>query len=184
MVWLAGVGAAILAVVLVLAALAIGSNGAPEGQVIARIGRTEITHADVEAEARAQGLASTAALSAPVVQAVIARTLLAREAERRGIQRSPAYPSDRRRADAQLLASGVLHALPSLPAPSTADVAAFIVCSSRSLRRAPAMAAERAALSRVTRAGACGRDSGRREGQARSVSTAVPGADDLEPGAR
>lgn len=62
-VWLAGAGAVILAAVLIFAALAFGSNRAPEGQVIARIGRTEIDHADVEAEARAQGLASTTALS-------------------------------------------------------------------------------------------------------------------------
>ena len=89
-VWLAGAAAAILAVVLVFAALTVGANRSPEGQVIAKIGRTEITHADVEAEARAQGLASRAALSAPVVQAVIARPLLAREAERRGLQRRAA----------------------------------------------------------------------------------------------
>ena len=126
LVWLAVAGAAILAVVLVVAALTFGSNRAPQGQVIAQIGRTEITHADLEAEARAQGLSSNSALSAPVVQAVIARTLLAREAERRGIQRSPTYPSDRRRADAQLLASGALRALPSPPAPSAAEIAAFI----------------------------------------------------------
>ena len=78
LVWLAVGGAAILAVVLVVAALTIGSNRAPQGQVIAQIGRTEITHADVEAEARAQGLSSNSALSARVVLGVIARTLLAR----------------------------------------------------------------------------------------------------------
>ena len=120
-------GVLLLAAARIAAAIVISSESAPTGQVVARVGLVDITREDVAAEARAQGLRPTAALSPSLVQAVIARALLAREARRRGLERAASFPRDARRARAQLLASGVVHALPSPPAPTPFDIQAYLV---------------------------------------------------------
>ena len=120
------VGAIGALVLLTLSAVVVQRTSPLSRQVAARVNGREITRQDLAAEERAQGrlVASTPALD--VLEAVIARELLAQEAQRRGFTRSPNYPSDRKRADQQVLVNALLKSLPRPPAPSAAQVAGFI----------------------------------------------------------
>lgn len=110
-----------------LAGLTLFGKGRGSGaQVIARVGATSLTVQDLKAEARAQGRAARAALTPDLLEAVIDRTLLAQEARRRKLERAPSFPSDQRRAEAQVLASTLLRSLPRPPAPSPDQVASYI----------------------------------------------------------
>ena len=94
--------------------------------MLARVGGTDVTRQDVMAEARAQGRPAGAPLTPELVEAVVARTLLAQEARRRGIPHSANFPSDQRRSAAQVLATGLIRALPAPSAPTPAKADAFI----------------------------------------------------------
>lgn len=117
---LASLGA-LLAVLVIL-----GKGRGFSSEVVARVGTTDITLQDLKAEARAQGRSASRPLTPDVLEAVIGRTLLAQEALRRGLQRTPNYPPERRRAEAQVLAGSLLRSLPAAPAPPPDQVTSYI----------------------------------------------------------
>ena len=111
----------VLAVLIIL-----GKCHSAPGQVVARVGAVDVTLQDLRAEAHAQGRAPGATFTADVLEAVIGRTLLAQEARRRGLENLASFLSERRRADAQVLASSLLRNLPPPPAPSPEQISAYI----------------------------------------------------------
>jgi peptidyl-prolyl cis-trans isomerase C len=108
---------------LALALLASGcGRHAPKGQVVATVGKQEITRQDLEAEARAGGPADAQILT----QRVVARTLLAQDAHRRGVERDAAYPADLTRLKEQFLAQRGLRTIVQPPRLTPAQGQAFI----------------------------------------------------------
>ena len=97
----------------------------PAGQTLALVNGRPVTQQDLEAEARAQGVAISPALAPSLLQTVIARVLLAQAAKARGLDRMASFPSDKRRADDQLLAAELLRRSATRPDLSPAAVAAF-----------------------------------------------------------
>ena len=108
----------------VLLALALAGCGrhAPKGQVVATVGKQEITRQDLEAEARAGGPADAQLLT----QRVVARTLLAQDAHNRGVERDTTYPSDFTRLKEQFLAQRGLRSLVKPPKLTPAQAQDFI----------------------------------------------------------
>ena len=96
-----------------------------QGQGLAHVDGVEITQEDLFAEARSRKVSATVAAPA-LLDAVIARELLAQEARRRKLERRADYPSDRRRAVEQTLASALLAQLPAPAQPSQGDLEAYI----------------------------------------------------------
>ena len=93
---------------MLVAALALTACGSPEptGQVIARLDGSDITRRDllVELQATAGGLDADLATAEPaLLRRVADRRLLAAEARRRRIDRSPEYLGLERRAREELL---------------------------------------------------------------------------------
>ena len=96
-----------------------------QGQGLAHVDGAEITQEDLLAEARARKVSATAAAPA-LLDAVLSRELLAQEARRRGLDRRPTFPSDRRRAVEQTLASALLAATPLPATPTQAEIEGYI----------------------------------------------------------
>ena len=125
-IWLTLAGVLVLGVLALSAAANWRMRQGLGAQVVARAGGVDISREDLRAEARAQGRSNAAQLTPDLVQAVIARTLLAQEARRRGLQHSPDYPSDRRRAEQQVLTSELIRDLPPPASPSPEQINGFI----------------------------------------------------------
>ena len=119
-----GVGGLMLAIIVAL--VLVGGRGRPTGQVEARINGREITVADLEAEARAQGLALSSATRQTLLRAVLARELLAQEAEKRRLGRLPGAPADLERARRQAQARWFLDAASVLPSAGPAQIDAYM----------------------------------------------------------
>lgn len=84
------------------------SDEAPQGQVIARVNGADVTRRELMTELRAQGDIATTdvkAVQGSLVQRLIDRKLLAIEARKALIDRSPDYQAERRRMEEMLLAS-------------------------------------------------------------------------------
>ncbi|MFC3441136.1 hypothetical protein ACFOKF_07990 [Sphingobium rhizovicinum] len=84
------------------------SDEAPQGQVIARVNGMDITRRELMTEVRAQGNVATrdvAAVQGLLVQRLIDRKLLAAEARKALVDRSPDYQAERRRMEEILLAN-------------------------------------------------------------------------------
>ena len=122
-VWIAAAfaGAATLATVGVL----LLHSAWRQGQGLAHVDGAEITDLDVRAEARARKV--SASISGPaLLDAVVARSLIVSEARRRGLDKRPNYPSDRRRAVDEALAAAFLATLPPPAPPAQAVIDAHI----------------------------------------------------------
>lgn len=93
-----------------LAALAGCSKAVPEGQVIAIVEGTEVTLAELNEEGRSRGLdiAGDRALRDALLQELVDRKLLVREAERRQLDRSPDFLLAERRMREILLGQQLL----------------------------------------------------------------------------
>lgn len=101
----AAAGVAALAIAVVGVAAWTARNPKPAGQVMAVVDGIEVTEQDLRAEARARGVALTADNRQLLFVAVIDRTLLAKEARTRKLDREASFPADRRRIEQDLLAS-------------------------------------------------------------------------------
>lgn len=112
-------------------ALALGGcgTGVPQGQVIATIDGDDITQRDLAAEYEASGLPADAegAVRDTLVRRIVDRRLLVREAERRGIDRTPDYLAKLRRQREVLMASTLAIGLAArVPKPTPAMVADYV----------------------------------------------------------
>lgn len=84
------------------------SDEAPQGQVVARVNGVDITRRELMTELRAQGDVATTDLKAvqgSLVQRLIDRKLMAAEARKALVDRSPDYQAERRRMEEILLAN-------------------------------------------------------------------------------
>ncbi|PWG03453.1 SurA N-terminal domain-containing protein [Sphingosinicella humi] len=105
------------------------SNADPEGQVVAVVNGTEITQSELDEELRVRNLPSTsnAPERAAVLDELIDRELLAQEARRRDLDRTPAYLLALNRFEREKLAELLAQSMASSQeAPSPDQVAAFI----------------------------------------------------------
>ena len=78
------------------------------GQVLATVSGQEVTEQDLAAEAQAEGRPDALPDRSRLLDIVITRLLLAQAAHARGLDRAPAFPAARARADAQLLAEQII----------------------------------------------------------------------------
>ena len=97
----------------------------PTGQTLALVNGHPVTEQDLLAEARAQEVQISPALEPFLLQTVIARVLLAQAARTQRLDRTPGFPSDKRRADDQLLAAELLRRSEGRPDLSPAAVTAY-----------------------------------------------------------
>ncbi len=101
----------------------------PSGQVIASVGGDDVTRRDIATELSASRIPADAraAFRDAAIERVVERKLLAQEAEREGLDRSPDYLAALRRVREQLLASSVSQRIAAtLPAPTEQAVTAYI----------------------------------------------------------
>lgn len=111
------------------ACLAGCGDRAPSGQVVATVAGVDITRRDlaVEAALRRQGPVPAAALRGAMLADLVDRQLLARRAEREGLDRTPEYLAALRRNRELLLASLAAQQIAaSLPEPSPGEVRAYL----------------------------------------------------------
>jgi peptidyl-prolyl cis-trans isomerase C len=106
------------------------SKDAPSGQVAAVVNGKEVTLQEINAELQAANLPPTAdkkTVQRELLQRIIERKLLVGAAEEKGIDKTPEYQSQKRRADELLLVQ--LYAkqqLALVPVPTSTDVATFM----------------------------------------------------------
>lgn len=108
--------------------LGLGGGGAPKGQVVATVAGREITLRDLQVELSGATMPSDPkaqkALQARALQALVARTLVAKAAHDEGLDKSPDYAMQRRRAEdgllAQLWQAKLVNSVPD-PAPEEVD---------------------------------------------------------------
>lgn len=113
------------------AALLGGCNrGAPAGQVAATVNGEEVTLQEINAELQAANLPPTAdkqAAQRDLLQRVIDRKLVVDAAKDKGIDKTPEYQTQRRRADELLLAQiYAKQQLSAVPVPTAAEVQKFM----------------------------------------------------------
>lgn len=97
-------GSAVLLLLIVTLPL-VFRRPALSAHVAAVVGGREITFQDLEAEARAEGLAYRSDLAPRLLQTVVTRVLLAQAARRERLDKQPTFPADRVRVVDELLAS-------------------------------------------------------------------------------
>lgn len=105
-------------------------KGAPAGQVVATVNGEEVTQQEVNAELQAANVPSTAdtkAAQRELLQRVIDRKLIVDAAKEKGIDKTPEYQTQRRRADELLLAQiYAKQQLSAVPVPTAAEVQKFM----------------------------------------------------------
>jgi hypothetical protein len=110
--------------------LAACSQEPPTGQVLARVDDVEITRRDVLIELIASGAPAdvdTGQVQPELLDRIIARKLLAEEARRRSIDRSPEFLGAERRSREIILGQQLIQRLVGrLPPPSQAAIARFV----------------------------------------------------------
>ncbi len=113
-----------------LLALAGCSEGPPAGQVVARVNGTDITRRDVLLELVASGAPAdvdTRTIAPALLDRIVASKLLAAEARRRSIDRSPEFLGRDRRNREQILGEELARRLIGrLPPPSPAEIAQYV----------------------------------------------------------
>ncbi|MDO6413535.1 hypothetical protein Q4F19_03985 [Sphingomonas sp. BIUV-7] len=106
------------------------SKDAPAGQVAAVVNGKEVTLQEINAELQASNLPATAdkkTVQRDLLQRIIERKLLVGAAEEKGIDKTPEYQTQKRRADELLLVQ--LYAkqqLTAVPVPSGTDISTFM----------------------------------------------------------
>lgn len=106
------------------------SKAAPSGQVAAVVNGKEITLQEINAELQAANIPPTAdkqTVQRDLLQRIIERKLLVAAAEEKGIDKTPEYQTQKRRADELLLVQ--LYAkqqLALVPVPSATDISTFM----------------------------------------------------------
>nr|WP_253718200.1 hypothetical protein [Sphingomonas sp. AP4-R1] len=106
------------------------SKAAPSGQVAAVVNGKEVTLQEINAELQAANLPPTAdkqTVQRELLQRIIERKLLVAAAEEKGIDKTPEYQTQKRRADELLLVQ--LYAkqqLALVPVPSSTDISTFM----------------------------------------------------------
>lgn len=106
--------------------------GPPKGQVLARVGTEEITRRDLQVELAAtdSALAVDPQAQVAALDQIIARKLMVREARTYGVDRSPEYLAQMRRARELLLASAYADLFEErIKDPDPAKLAAFIAAN-------------------------------------------------------
>ncbi|GGI67560.1 hypothetical protein GCM10007973_00930 [Polymorphobacter multimanifer] len=107
-----------------------GCDKQPGGQVVAVVGKEEVTLKELRAEARTQPDSSgpeVEAANAAALKKLIDRNVLADYARSEGLDRDPDYVERRRQFDQTLLAALAIRKLAGAPAtPSDAEVEAFV----------------------------------------------------------
>lgn len=113
---------------LALASGACDRNAPPKGQVIATVDGVEITLSELNEEARLRNLqiANDKGVRAALVQELVDRKLLASEALRRKLDKTPDYILGMHRSSDLLLVEQLLASLGNAPAPTAAQVQQFI----------------------------------------------------------
>lgn len=120
----------VAAVAGLVAALAGCSKDAPAGQVAAVVNGKEVTLQEINAEVQASNVPPNAdkkAVQRDILQRIVERKLLVGAAEEKGIDKTPEYLTQKRRADELLLVQ--LYAkqqLAAVPVPSGNDVSGFM----------------------------------------------------------
>ena len=96
------------------------------GQVLASVGSSEVTNLDLEAESHAEGRVYAPADQGRYLDVVVSRLLLAKAAQVRGLDRTPIFPAERARAQAQVLADELVRQIAPPREPKSQDVSAYI----------------------------------------------------------
>jgi EpsD family peptidyl-prolyl cis-trans isomerase len=124
--------------IIALPAVSACSEKKPEGQVVAVVDGEEITIAELNHEAEAQGAGnpSQPAVREAMLQQIIDRKLLASQAAEKGLDRSSDYLLASRRSNETLLASLLMRKVVGTEEPYDADIEAFV-------NKNPAMFAQR-----------------------------------------
>ena len=120
-----GVGVVLMLVLIAVVWRSLADH-APSGQVLATVDGVEVTLEDVQAEGRAQSRDGEAHDRRQELETVISRILLARAARARGLDRAAAFPADRARAEAQLLAEELIGRTGGSRAPDPSQLAAYV----------------------------------------------------------
>ncbi|HEX8485484.1 hypothetical protein [Sphingomonas sp.] len=111
-------------------ALAGCSKGPPTGQVLARVNDVEITRRDVLIELMASGApadADTRRVQPELLDRIVTRKLLAEEARRLSVDRSPEFLGEERRSRETILAEQLMRRLIGrLPPPSDDAITRFV----------------------------------------------------------
>jgi peptidyl-prolyl cis-trans isomerase C len=106
------------------------SKDAPAGQVAATVNGKEVTLQEINAELQAANLPQTAdknAVQRDLLQRIIERKLLVEAATEKGIDKTPEYQTQKRRADELLLVQMYAkQQLTAIPVPSSTDIATFM----------------------------------------------------------
>jgi EpsD family peptidyl-prolyl cis-trans isomerase len=113
--------------IIALPAVTACSEKKPEGQVVAVVDGEEITIAELNHEAEAQGAGnpSQPAVREAMLQQIIDRKLLASQAAEKGLDRSSDYLLASRRSNETLLASLLMRKVVGTEEPYEADIEAF-----------------------------------------------------------
>jgi peptidyl-prolyl cis-trans isomerase C len=113
-----------------LLALAGCNRDAPSGQVAATVDGQEVTLQEINAELQSANVSAGGdkqALQRQALQRVIDRKLLIKAAEDKGIDRTPEFLADKRRADEMMLAQAYAkQQLNAVPVPSEAEIRKFM----------------------------------------------------------
>lgn len=121
-----------IAMVLLLASSAC-TQSAPTGQVVARLNGMEITRRDVLIELMASGApadADTQTAQPALLDRIVVRKLLAEEARRQSVDRSPEFLGQERRSRELILGEQLAQrVIGRLPPPSPSTVAAFVAAN-------------------------------------------------------
>jgi len=121
---------ALAAALLCMGLTACGGKGEPKGQVVARVGKDEITVLDLQSEMagfQAPNAAVRKIAEQRALNGIVQRKLLAQAAEKEKIDRSPEYARQREQVDEALLVRTWQERLArAVPAPSPEEVQKFI----------------------------------------------------------
>lgn len=135
-------------VLLALVAIAGCTGAPPTGQVVARVNGVEITRRDILIELVARGAPAdvdTRKIQPELLDQIIVRKLLAAEARRRLIDRSPEFVGEERRDRELLLGKHLLQRMVGTLPPPTQKAVARYVANARGARGDVAQQAREAA---------------------------------------
>lgn len=136
------------ALALALAASGCDRSQAPRGQVVATVDGVEITLSEINEEARLRNLqiANDKNVRAALVQELVNRKLLVREALQRKLDKTPEYILGMHRSSDILLVAQLLASAADEPGPTAAEVQKFIRDNPQAFDRRALVTVDRVAI--------------------------------------